>query len=121
MNKELLRNFIISVMDDDHGISERSFSILNKIAEQDKSLHDVVLAADAHDDRFFLNEEDAVTLNNQTSNMTTKEAELLAKFDEAIELAEEALELAQEYAGNDSETAQAIAKKISKLARSIPN
>ena len=59
MNKELLRNFIISVLDDDHGISERSFSILNKIAEQDKSLHDVVLAADAHDDRFFLNEEDA--------------------------------------------------------------
>ena len=63
MNKELLRNFIISVLDDDHGISERSFSILNKIAEQDKSLHDVVLLADAHDDRFFLNEEDAVALN----------------------------------------------------------
>ena len=53
--------------------------------------------------------------------MTTKEAELLAKFDEAIELAEEALELAQEYAGNESETARAIAKKISKLARSIQN
>jgi enoyl-CoA hydratase/carnithine racemase len=51
--------------------------------------------------------------------MTTKEAELLAKFDEAIELAEEALELAQEYAGNESETALAISKKISKLARSI--
>ena len=61
MNKELLRDFIISVLDDEHGISERSFSILNKIAEQDKSLHDVVLAADAYDDRFFLNEEDAAT------------------------------------------------------------
>ena len=47
------------------------------------------------------------------------EKELLAKFNEAIELAEEALELAQEYAGNDSETAEAISKKISKLAQSI--
>ena len=63
MNKELLRDFIISVLDDEHGISERSFSILNKIAEQDKSLHDVVIAADAYDDRFFLNEEDAATFN----------------------------------------------------------
>lgn len=53
--------------------------------------------------------------------MTTKEAELLAKFDEAIELADEALELAREYAGNESETVRAIAKKISKLARSITN
>lgn len=53
--------------------------------------------------------------------MTTKEAELLAKFDEAIELAYAAVDLAQEYAGNESETAQAIAKKISKLVRSIIN
>ena len=63
MNKELLRNFIISVLDDEHGISERSFSILNKIAENDESLHDVVLATDAFDDRFFLNEEDAAMFN----------------------------------------------------------
>lgn len=62
MDKKLLRDFIISVLDDENGISERSFSILNKIAEQDKSLHDVVLAADAYDDRFFLNEEDASML-----------------------------------------------------------
>jgi hypothetical protein len=49
--------------------------------------------------------------------MTTKE--LLSKFDEAIELAYAAVDLAQEYAGNESETALAISKKISELARSI--
>ena len=58
MNK-LLRNFIVSVLDDENGISERSFAILNQIAEQDESLHDIVLATDAYDNRFFLNEEDA--------------------------------------------------------------
>ena len=63
MNQELLRNFIISILDDEHGISERSFSILNKIAENDKSLRDIVLATDAYDDRFFLNEEDAAMFN----------------------------------------------------------
>ena len=62
MNKELLRNFIISVLNDDHGISEKSFAILNCIAEQDKSLRDIVLATDAYDDRFFLNEDDAANL-----------------------------------------------------------
>jgi hypothetical protein len=61
MNKEL-RNFIISVLNDDHGISEKSFAILNYIAEQDKSLRDIVLATDAYDDRFFLNEDDAANL-----------------------------------------------------------
>ncbi len=45
--------------------------------------------------------------------------ELLKKFDEAIELAYAALDLAQEYAGDDSETADALAKKINKLVRSI--
>lgn len=45
--------------------------------------------------------------------------ELLKKFDEAIELAYDALDLAQEYAGDDSATADDLAKKISKLARSV--
>ena len=58
MNK-LLRNFIISVLDDENGISEKSFAILNQIAEQDKTLHDIVLATDACNDRFFLKKEDA--------------------------------------------------------------
>ena len=58
MNKEL-RNFIISILDDENGISEKSFTILNKMAEQDESLRDIVLATDAYDNRFFLNEEDA--------------------------------------------------------------
>ena len=49
--------------------------------------------------------------------MTTEE--LLKKFDEAIELAYAALELAQEYAGNDSETADDLAKKINKLVHSV--
>jgi hypothetical protein len=62
MNKKL-REFIISVLDDENGISEKSFAILNSIAEQDKSLHDIVLATDAYDNRFFLNEEDAAMLN----------------------------------------------------------
>ena len=52
-----------------------------------------------------------------TSNMNTEE--LLKKFDEAIGLAYDALDLAQEYAGDDSATADDLAKKISKLARSV--
>lgn len=60
MNKEL-RNFIISVLDDENGISDKSFSILNEIAEKYK-LEDIVLAADAYDNRYFLNEEDATEL-----------------------------------------------------------
>ena len=64
MNKKL-REFIISVLDDENGISEKSFAILNQIAEQDEMLHDIVLATDACDDRFFLNEEDANDLRNK--------------------------------------------------------
>jgi hypothetical protein len=64
MNKKL-REFIISVLDDENGISEKSFAILNQIAEQDETLHDIVLATDAFDDRFFLNEEDANDLRNK--------------------------------------------------------
>lgn len=45
--------------------------------------------------------------------------ELLAKFDEAIELAYEALDLAMEYAGNDSETACDLEKKINELVNSM--
>jgi len=56
MNKQM-RNFIISVLDDENGISERSFAILNQIAEQDDALRDIVRAADAYNDRFFLNED----------------------------------------------------------------
>ena len=64
MNKKL-REFIISVLDDENGISEKSFAILNQIAEQDETLHDIVLATDAFDDRFFLNEEDATMLSEK--------------------------------------------------------
>ena len=45
--------------------------------------------------------------------------ELLSKFDEAIELAYEALDLAMEYAGNDSETACDLEKKINELVNSM--
>ena len=62
MDKQL-RNFIISVLDDENGISDKSFSILNEIAEKYK-LEDIVLATDAYDNRYFLNEEDADMLNN---------------------------------------------------------
>ena len=64
MNKKL-REFIISVLDDENGISEKSFAILNQIAEQDETLHDIVLATDACEDRFFLNEEDATMLSEK--------------------------------------------------------
>ena len=64
MNKEL-RNFIISVLDDENGISDKSFSILNEIAEKYK-LEDIVLATDAYDNRYFLNEEDAAELIKET-------------------------------------------------------
>ena len=64
MNKKL-REFIISVLDDENGISEKSFAILNQIAEQDETLHDIVLATDACEDRFFLNEEYAKDLRNK--------------------------------------------------------
>jgi len=61
MDKKL-REFIISVLDDENGISDKSFSILNEIAEKYK-LEDIVLATDAYDNRYFLNEEDADMLN----------------------------------------------------------
>ena len=64
MNKKL-REFIISVLDDENGISEKSFAILNQIAEQDETLHDIVSATDAFDDRFFLNEEVATMLSEK--------------------------------------------------------
>ena len=49
--------------------------------------------------------------------MTTEE--LLKKFDEAIELAYAAVDLAQEYAGNESETADDLAKRINNLVRDV--
>ena len=55
------------------------------------------------------------------TNMNTKENELIAKFDEAIELAYAALELAQQYAGGESKTADILEKKIGKLVRSVKN
>ena len=64
MNKKL-REFIISVLDDENGISEKSFAILNQIAEQDETLHDILLATDACEDRFFLNEEVATMLSEK--------------------------------------------------------
>ncbi len=63
MDKKL-REFIISVLDDENGISDKSFSILNEIAEKYK-LEDIVLATDAYDNRYFLNEEDADMLRNK--------------------------------------------------------
>ena len=47
------------------------------------------------------------------------EKELLAKFDEAIELAWAALAHSIEYSGGDSETAAVLEKKINKLVRSV--
>ena len=42
MDKKL-REFVISVLDNDNGISDKSFTILNEIAEKYK-LEDIVLA-----------------------------------------------------------------------------
>ncbi len=62
-----LRDLIISILDDENGISEKSFAILNELAQNDTSLHDVVLMSDCFDDRFYLNEPDAENLRNAKS------------------------------------------------------
>jgi hypothetical protein len=64
MDKKL-REFIISVLDNENGISDKSFTILNEIAEKYK-LEDIVLAVDSSDDSgHFLNEEDAEMLSEK--------------------------------------------------------
>jgi hypothetical protein len=64
MDKKL-REFVISVLDNDNGISDKSFTILNEIAEKYK-LEDIVLATDSCDDSgHFLTEEDANILRNK--------------------------------------------------------
>ena len=62
-----LRDLIISILDDENGISEQSFAFLNQLAEKDDSLRDVVLMADCFDDRFYLNESDAENLRKVKS------------------------------------------------------
>jgi hypothetical protein len=64
MDKKL-REFVISVLNNENGISDKSFTILNEIAEKYK-LEDIVLAVDSSDDSgHFLNEEDAEMLNEK--------------------------------------------------------
>jgi hypothetical protein len=64
MDKKL-REFIISVLDNENGISDKSFTILNEIAEKYK-LEDIVLAVDSSDEGgHFLNEEDAEMLSEK--------------------------------------------------------
>ena len=63
MDKKL-REFVISVLDNDNGISDKSFTILNEIAEKYK-LEDIILATDACENRYFLNEENATILSEK--------------------------------------------------------
>ena len=64
MDKKL-REFIISVLNNENGINDKSFTILNEIAEKYK-LEDIVLAVDSSDDSgHFLNEEDAEMLSEK--------------------------------------------------------
>jgi hypothetical protein len=64
MDKEL-RQFVISVLDNENGISDKSFTILNEIAEKYK-LEDIVLAVDSSDEGgHFLNDEDADMLSGK--------------------------------------------------------
>jgi hypothetical protein len=63
MDKKL-REFVISVLDNDNGISDKSFTILNEIAEKYK-LEDIVLAIDACENRYFLNEENTTILSEK--------------------------------------------------------
>ncbi|NDC24060.1 MAG: hypothetical protein EBZ49_08020 [Proteobacteria bacterium] len=60
--KNKLRELVISMLDDENGVSERTFALLNELAEQENILVDIVLKTDACEDRFFLNEEDAEEL-----------------------------------------------------------
>jgi len=64
MDKKL-REFVISVLDNDNGISDKSFTILNEIAEKYK-LEDIVLTTYSFDNSVhFLTEEDANMLRNK--------------------------------------------------------
>lgn len=64
MDKKL-REFVISVLDNDNGISDKSFTILNEIAEKYK-LEDIVLTTYFFDNSVhFLTEEDANMLRNK--------------------------------------------------------
>jgi hypothetical protein len=64
MDKKL-REFVISVLDNDNGISDKSFTILNEIAEKYK-LEDIVLTTYPFDNSVhFLTEEDANMLRNK--------------------------------------------------------
>ena len=62
-----IRNLIISILDDESGISEESFAFLNQLAEKDDSIRDIVLMADCFADRFYLNESDAENLRKAKS------------------------------------------------------
>ena len=64
MDKKL-REFVISVLDNDNGISDKSFTILNEIAEKYKLEYIVLTTYPFDNSVHFLTEEDANMLRNK--------------------------------------------------------
>jgi hypothetical protein len=59
MNK--LRELVISMLDDDNGVSGQTFALLNELAE-DHGIIDIIVRAEQYDNRFFLEEGDVEDL-----------------------------------------------------------
>lgn len=59
-----LRELVIDLLDDDHGVNSKAHDKLTKICEQN-GWHDIIHATELQDERAFLNEEDAAILRNK--------------------------------------------------------
>lgn len=56
-----LRELVISMLDDENGVSGQTFALLNELAE-DHGIIDIIVKVEQYDNRFFLEEEDAEEL-----------------------------------------------------------
>lgn len=51
-----MRELIIALLDDSHGVNKRAWKILNDIMLDDTSLHDIFVAVKANENRWYLPE-----------------------------------------------------------------
>jgi hypothetical protein len=58
MNKNQIRNLAISLLDDEHGISENGYNKLREVLVETENL-DIVRATDAANGRYFISEDSA--------------------------------------------------------------
>ena len=61
MTKDLARKLAITILDDEHGISEAAFNLLQEACECHCS--DIFKVVSSQDDRYFLNEDTAKELS----------------------------------------------------------